>query len=126
MFPSDLTCYFLHIYASDKNEKISSMVKLVSLVITNLCVTIVILYTQWEQNTFLLFAILSLFQDFLHGIILPIIFINNLPNLKNYIVDKINHPIIETNTAILGFSTTIFDSISGYIPRRENQIDVIA
>ena len=120
-----LVIFFIFMPLTQK-EKIRSMVKLVSVVISSLLMSLTILYIEWEQNSFLLLALFTLFQEVMHGIILPILFINNLPNLKNFILDKINYQIIETNTAIQSLSKTIFDTVSSYVPKRDNQIDVIA
>ena len=84
--------------------------------------SLTILYIDWGQNSFLLIALLTLFQESMQGIILPILFINNLPNLKNYIWKK----IFKTATAFKNGLSTICITVIGYLPKRENQIDVMA
>ena len=103
-------------------EKICSMSKLVSVIASSLCMSLTILYIDWGQNSFLLIALLTLFQESMQGIILPILFINNLPNLKNYIWKK----IFKTATAFKNGLSTICITVIGYLPKRENQIDVMA
>ena len=110
-----------------QEEKKSSMVKLISVASFNFINAIVILQIQaYTQNSFLLLLLFIIIQEFIQGIVLPVLFIQNLPSLKNFIVDKINHSLNQTKTAILNTSKTIFDFVSGCLPRRENQIDVIA
>ena len=109
-----------------KVEKKNAFIKLIWIALSTFMVSIVILNIQeYYTDSFLVFQLFVGYHECIHGIILPLLFINNLPNLKSYILDKLNSLFRDFVITTFDYSRTIYETISGLIPRRENQIDVM-
>ena len=109
-----------------KHEKKNAITKLVWITMSNFTVSLTILSIQeYYPTSFLLFLLFVGYQECIQGIVLPILFINNTPNLKFYVLDKFTSSVSEIITTSHTYSRTIYDNASSFIQRRENQIDVI-
>ena len=100
-------------------EKKRAMIKWTSVITSVLFVSLVIFaFEAYYPNSFLLLLLLILVQEFFHGIVFPMFFIFNLPNLKNYISDLFNY---DWNPIKMPYKT-----LCKWVPHRDNQIDVMA